>query len=98
PALGHAPRDLPAGGPDLALEVADARLARALGDDRLEPGVGEGDLGALQPGPLDLAWDEVAARDLELLLLRVAGELDHLHPVAQRTGDRVQCVARGDEH
>ena len=32
----------------------------------------------------DLPWHEVALRDPELLLLGVAGELDHVHPVEQR--------------
>jgi hypothetical protein len=35
---------------------------------------------------LELARHEVAARDLELLLRRVAGQLDDLHAVAQRPG------------
>ena len=48
--------------------------------------VGERDLRPLQPVALDLARDEVALGDLELLLLRVAGELDDLHAVAQRPG------------
>src|SRR4051794_32266021 len=58
---------------DLALEAAHARLARVLLDDRLQPGVGERHLRALEPVALDLARDEVALGDLELLLLGVAG-------------------------
>ena len=34
---------------------------------------------------------------MELLVDRVAGELDHLHPVAQRRRDRVEDVRGGDE-
>ena len=50
--------------------------------------------------PFASSWrcDEIAARDLELLLLRVAGELDDLHAVAQRPGYRVEHVRRADEH
>src|SRR4051795_9814960 len=43
-ALGDLTRDLAADRPDLSLEVADARLARVLVDDRRQRGVGEFDL------------------------------------------------------
>ena len=36
--------------------------------------------------------------DLDLLLLGVAGELQHFHAVAQRLRNRVQHVGRADEH
>ena len=97
-ALGDLARDLPADGADLALQVAHARLARVVGDDRLQAGVGERDLRALQPGALDLARDEIALGDLQLLLLGVAGEADHLHAVVQRRRDAVEVVRRADEH
>ena len=50
--------------------------------------------------PVAASWrcDQVAARDLQLLLRRVARELDHFHAVAQRAGNRVEHVRRGDEH
>ena len=60
-------------------------------------GVGELDLRGLQPVGLDLARDQVAAGDVLLLVERVAGELDRLHPVLQRAGDRVEDVGGGDE-
>ena len=96
--LGDLAGDLAADGADLALEVADAGLARVLLDDRPQRGVGEAHPGALQAVLGELARDQVALRDVELLVDRVAGELDHLHPVAQRAGDRVEDVRRGDEH
>ena len=47
------------------------------------------------------AWscfgDEVALRDAELLVLRVAGELDDVHAVEQRAGNRVERVRGADE-
>ena len=85
-------------GADLALEVAHARLARVLLDDRRQGRVGELDLGRLQAVGLDLARDEVTAGDVFLLLQRVARQLDRLHPVLQRAGNRVEDVGRGDEH
>ncbi len=46
---------------------------------------------------LKLARDKIAPRDLQLLLRRVAGQRDDLHPVAQGAGDRVEHVRGGDE-
>ena len=96
-ALGDLARDLAADGADLALEVPHAGLARVLVGDRLEGGVSERDLAALEAVLLDLPRDEVALRDVDLLVERVAGELDHLHPVAERRRDRLERVRRGDE-
>ena len=68
-ALGDLACDLAADRADLALEVADAGLARVLVDDRPQRGVGECDLPALQAVGLDLAGDEVALGDVKLLVL-----------------------------
>ena len=46
---------------------------------------------------LDLLRDQVALRDLDLLLLGVAGEANHLQAVLQRLRDRVHHVGGGDE-
>ena len=46
---------------------------------------------------LELLRDEVLARDPELLVLGVARELDHVHPVEQRARDRLELVRRADE-
>ena len=59
-----------------------------------------GDLGLVggQPVGLELAGDEIAARDLEFLVLGIARQIDHLHAVAQRPRDAVEHVGGGDEH
>ena len=44
------------------------------------------------------AGHQVTARDVDLLVDRVAGELDHLHPVVEWRRDRVEDVGGGDEH
>ncbi len=44
-----------------------------------------------------LARDQVAASDVQLLLLAVALEFDDLHAIAQRLGDRVEHVRGRDE-
>ena len=46
---------------------------------------------------LDLLRDQVALSDLDLLLLGVAGQADHLEAVLQGLGDGVQDVRGGDE-
>ena len=97
-ALGDLHRRRAQRGADLALEVAHARLARVVADDRLQRIVRDRDLIILQTVGLELALHQISFRDLELLLLGVPGELDDLHAVAQRPGDRVEHVRGGDEH
>ena len=46
---------------------------------------------------LHLLGDQVAASDLDLLILGVAGDADDLHAVHQRLR-HVQAVGGGDEH
>src|SRR5581483_2229175 len=62
-------RRLPADVGDPALEVANARLARVLADDRAQERRRDRELRALEPVRRQLLGDEVAPRDPELLLL-----------------------------
>jgi hypothetical protein len=97
-ALGDFAGDFAADRADLALEVAHARLARVLLDDRGQRRVGKLDLRRLEAVGFDLAGDEVAAGDVALLLERVAGQLDRLHTILQWAGNGVEDVRGGDEH
>ena len=90
-------RRLPAERRDLALEVAHAGLARVLRDHQPQRLVRDRDPALLQAVRRDLLRHEVPLRDPELLLVRVAGELDHVHPVEQRPRDRVERVRGADE-
>src|SRR5262249_5586846 len=83
---------------DLPLQIAHARFARVALDDVADDVVADLDLPRLKAIRLELALHQVAARDLELLLGGVTGEADDLHAVAQRTGNGVEHVRRGDEH
>ena len=58
------------------------------------------DLGlfGLQAVGLELAANQIAPRDLQLLVFGVAGEADDLHAVQQRPRNGVEHVGRGDEH
>ncbi len=51
----------------------------------------------LQAVLMQLLGDQVPRRDLCLLLLGIAWQLDHCHAVEQRPGDVVLYVGRGDE-
>src|SRR5262249_58469645 len=82
--LGNADRRVTQDLADLALEIAHARLARVLRDDRAQRGVGNLRLAGLQAVRLKLAPHQVAPRYLELLVRRVARKRDDLHAVAQR--------------
>ena len=83
---------------DLAFEVAQARLPGIVGNDAADRAVVEPHAVGGQPVGVQLPGDEVAPRDLDLLLLRVAGQLDDLHAVAQRRGYAARHVGRGHEH
>ena len=65
---------------------------------RLAARVVDRDLVLAQAVALALARPQVAARDRDLLVGRVAVEADHLHAVEQRPRDRLGHVAGGDEH
>ncbi len=83
--------------PELALELADTRFARVLGDDELDAFVRDRDLVLAQAVPLDLARPQVTLRDRDLLVGRVAVEADDLHPIEERAGDRLRHVPGRDE-
>src|SRR3970282_636439 len=63
-------------GADLALEIAHAGLARIAVDDRAQGIVVQRGLLGLQAVRFELPRHEIALRDLELFLLRVAHELE----------------------
>ena len=65
----HAAEDLA----DLALEVSYPRLAGVIADDRAQGLVGERGLPGSESVGLELAPDQIAPADLDLLLLGVAG-------------------------
>src|ERR1700686_4494230 len=46
---------------------------------------------------IELSGNEMALRDLDLLLLGVSGDADDLHPVAKRWADGLGDVRGGDE-
>ena len=81
-AFGDAHRRMAQHLADLALQIPHARLAGVLGDDGAQSRIGDLGLARLQAVGLHLPAQQIAARNLELLVRRVAGEADHLHAVA----------------
>ena len=84
--------DVAADRADQPLEVAHAGLARVVADDGADRVVVDLALLGRQAGGLELALEQIAPRDLQLLVLGVAGQLDHLHAVAHRARDGVEHV------
>ena len=82
---------------EVALEVAQARFARIAVRDERQRLVGELDVLVGDAVLLEQPRQQVAPRDLDFLLDRVAGDLDDLHAVAQRRRDVEQVVRRADE-
>src|SRR5260370_1397097 len=82
---------------DAPLQRARPGLAGVLGGQGPQRVVGDGDVGRVQPGPLQLAGQQVALGDGDLLGLGVAVQADGLHPVHQRLGDGLGHVGGGDE-
>ena len=93
-ALGDGAGDLAHDVRDLALEVPDARLLGVGADELGHRLVGDLDRLRAQAVVLHLLGDEEPLADLDLLRLGVAGQLDDLHPVAQRRRDRIEQVGR----
>ena len=82
---------------DRALEIAYARFACVVGDDRVDRVVRELALLSRETVRFELTLDQIALRDLRFLGFRIAGQLDHFHPVAQRRRNRVEHIGRCDE-
>src|SRR6266508_2244474 len=94
---GDAPRDLARELPELALELPYSRLARVARDHLQDSAVLDRELSNRKTVFFELARDQVALRDLQLLLFRVAGERDRLHPVEERCRDVLDEVGCRDE-
>ena len=83
--------------PELALEVPHARFPRVVDHDAPQRVVADRHVGGGEPVALQLASQQVVARDLHLLVLGVAVEADHLEAVQERAGDGLEHVRRGQE-
>ncbi len=94
---GNARGDLAGDRADLPFEVAHAGFARVLGDDAPQRALVHVHQLRRQAVFGELAGQQVAPRDVQLVFFAVARELDDLHAVEQRRVDGAQLVGRGDE-
>src|SRR5438309_5631982 len=83
---------------DFPLELAHTCLTSVVADDRVDRCVGDLCLPGLQSIGFELPVDEIAAGDLELFVLDIAGQVDDLHAVAQWPRDAVENVGGRYEH
>ena len=97
PVADDAARGLAREGRNLAFQLAHAGLAGVIVDDAAQSWVGEFHLLFGQAMLFQLARHQVAFGDLQLFRLRVAGQLDHFEPVAQRRMNRLQPIGCSDE-
>ena len=96
-AFDHAPRFLAADGADDLLEFADAGFARVVANQVAHRVLGKLDLLRRDPVFLDLARNQVAVGDVQLLLFAVALERNDFHAVQQRRRHGVEHVGGADE-
>src|SRR5262249_22457240 len=97
-AFGDPHGDIAQSRADLAFELAHTGFARVVANDRVQRVVGELGLFRRQPVRGELPFDEIPLRDLELLVLGVAREIDDLHAVAQWSRNVVDDIRGADEH
>ncbi len=88
-ALGDTHRGVAKHRADFSFQIAYAGFARVVADDGANRGVADVRLPGAEAVRLQLALDQIAACDLRLFLLGVAGKRDHFHAVAQRAGNGV---------
>ena len=96
-ALDDAARLLAADRADLALQAAHPGLARVVANQEADRVRGKFDLLRSESVLLGLAADQVLIGDVLLVLFGIAVQVDDLHAVAQRIGNGIQLIRRGDE-
>ena len=82
---------------EFALQVTHARLPRVATDDQQERLVIDRPFLGIETVLGRRVRNQVLARNLDLLVLGVAGDADDLHPIHQRRRN-VECIRRRDEH
>ena len=95
--LGNTARRLAADVCDLALKVPDAGFSGVGGDYLPHCAVVKLELAGLQAMLAALLRDKVLLCDLELFFICIAGKLDDLHTVEQRSGNCISRIGSGDE-
>src|SRR5258706_583424 len=95
-AFGDPTRLLAAHGPDIAFQIAYAGFTRVMTADEAHRVFRNLNLLPGQTVFFDLLGNQITLGNVYLVVFRVALELDDLHAVAQRLGNRVEHVRRTD--
>ena len=82
---------------DAPFQAAHAGLAGVIVNDRPQGPVGDRELLFCQPVFLHLLPDEIFFSDMEFFILRIAADLDELHPVQKRAGNGLRRVGGSDK-
>src|SRR5581483_4003287 len=82
---------------DLALELANPSFTRVALDQLAQRFIRDLQLLGGQAVLLELPGNEVALRDFEFLLARIAREVHRLEPIEQRRGNRLEEIRCRDE-
>ena len=93
----HLSGRLPADLPDAALQSPDARLPGVSGNHLLQSLPADNQLALFQTVGLHLLGNQMLLGNVLLLILRVAADLDDLHPVQQGPGNSPQVIGCGNE-
>src|SRR5579859_7714170 len=83
---------------DLSLQITYTGFTRVVTDNGGQRLLGYTELAFLQPMFGELSWDKVLHRDVNLVLLGVARQLDDFHAIAQCGRDWFQQICCCDEH
>ena len=97
PLLQHFPRRFPADFADPALQASYAGFLGIAADDFLQRLFADGQLVFFQPVGFHLLGNQMLPGNMIFFILRITGNLDDLHTVQQRPGNRLHIVCRGDK-
>ena len=91
------PRRFSADFTDPALQISHTGLSRIVVDDLLQCLIAEGKHLLRKAISLQLFRNKILLCDMELLVLCIAGYLDNLHTVKERSRDRRRIICRRDK-
>src|ERR1700682_3947659 len=96
-AFGDAPGNLPGDVRDLALQAPNPGFMGVLADQHPQAGLGQLQVLVRQTVFPQLPRYQKLLGDMHLLVFRIAGKADDLHPIAQGRNDRVHDIRGRDE-
>ena len=96
-ARGEPPRHLACHSTDLPLELTHAALACVVADHHRDRVVGHRDVLVAEARFLELTRNQITLGDFCFLGFGISGEIDHFHPIEQRSRNVLDEIRRADE-